>query len=163
MKLSTLPISPKLLCNPIHFISLGFGAGLSPLAPGTIGTLVGVILYLLSAPLSNETYVTFVVIGAILGVFFCGHTARKVGNHDPSSIVWDEIIGMMIAMIAIPFKWQWILFAFFLFRLLDIFKPWPIRIIDRNVKGGFGIMLDDIVAGFATFIIVQIAVFILSS
>lgn len=91
----------------------------------------------------------FVLIGAIVGIYFCGVTAKNLQVHDHGGVVWDEIVGYGVTMLWLPFQWQWMLAGFVLFRVFDILKPWPIRWLDRRVHGGFGIMLDDIVAGVA--------------
>jgi phosphatidylglycerophosphatase A len=88
---------------------------------------------------------TAIVIAA--GVWICGEAARRLGVHDHPAIVWDEIAGMMVAMLAAPQGWSWTVLAFALFRLFDIVKPWPIREIDHGIRGGAGIMLDDVLAG----------------
>lgn len=140
-------IPPRLLRNPLHLLSLGFGSGLAPVAPGTFGTLAAVPFYLLLAQLSLHWYLLVVVVGFGIGVFLCQYTSDALGVHDHGGIVWDEFVGYWITMIAVPFAWQWILLGFVLFRVFDIFKPWPVKIADAKMKGGFGIMLDDVLAG----------------
>jgi phosphatidylglycerophosphatase A len=140
-------IPPRLLRNPLHLLSLGFGSGLAPVAPGTFGTLVAVPLYLLLAQLSLPWYLLVVVVGFGVGVYLCQYTSNALGVHDHGGIVWDEFVGYWITMIAVPFAWQWILLGFVLFRVFDIVKPWPVKIADAKMKGGFGIMLDDVLAG----------------
>ncbi|MFZ5593623.1 MAG: phosphatidylglycerophosphatase A [Pseudomonadota bacterium] len=133
--------------NPIHFVAFGFGAGAMKAAPGTFGTLAAVPLYLLlqSLPLAGYIIVVGILFG--LGVWLCHVTARDLGVHDHPGIVWDEIVGYLIAMITAPAGWLWLLTGFALFRLFDVWKPWPIHLIDRHVGGGVGIMFDDAVAG----------------
>ena len=140
-------IPPGLLKNPVHFLSLGFGSGLSPFAPGTFGTLAAVPLYLLIQPLSLPIYIVITVLALVLGFYLCGETAKALGVHDHGGIVWDEIVGFFITMIAVPLDWKWVLAGFILFRFFDIVKPWPIKWIDAKVSGGVGIMLDDVLAG----------------
>jgi len=140
-------IPPRLLRNPLHLLSLGFGSGLAPVAPGTFGTLVAVPLYLLLAQLSLPWYLLVVVVGFAAGVYLCQYTSDALGVHDHGGIVWDEFVGYWITMIAVPLAWQWILLGFVLFRVFDIIKPWPVKIADVKMKGGFGIMLDDVLAG----------------
>lgn len=142
-----IKIPPGLLRNPRHLLSLGFGSGLAPFAPGTFGTLVAVPLYLLLAQLSLPWYLLVVVIGFGVGVYLCQYTSDALGVHDHGGIVWDEFVGYWITMIAVPLGWQWILLGFVLFRVFDIVKPWPVKIADAKMKGGFGIMLDDVLAG----------------
>lgn len=144
-----------LLKKPVHLLSLGFGAGLAPKAPGTFGTLVGIPAVLLFAPLGVNAYLGVVVFFALLGVFLCGETGKALKKHDDPAIVWDEIVGFMMTMIAVPVSWQSLLLAFVLFRFFDIRKPWPIRWLDRNVSGGLGVMLDDIVAGLFSLVIIH--------
>jgi len=137
----------RLLKNPVHFLSLGFGSGLSPYAPGTFGTLAAIPLYLLIQPLSTVWYLLITLVALIAGIYLCEQTAKALGVHDHSGIVWDEIVGFFITMYAVPLDWKWILAGFLLFRFFDIVKPWPIKWIDARVTGGIGIMLDDVVAG----------------
>ena len=137
------------LSNPVHFLALGFGSGLAPKAPGTFGTLAAVPLFLLMAPLSNPIYLSLLVIMSIAGIYICGKAAEDAGVPDHGAIVWDEFVGLLITMFLMPVTWQTLLVGFVLFRLFDILKPWPISYIDKNCHGGFGIMLDDIVAGIA--------------
>jgi phosphatidylglycerophosphatase A len=137
------------ITNPIHFLALGFGSGLLPKAPGTFGTLAAIPLYLLLAPASMSVYLAIIIVMSIAGVYICGKAAKDAGVHDHGAIVWDEIVGFLITMFLIPMTWQSIAVGFILFRIFDIFKPWPISFIDKNIHGGLGIMLDDIIAGFA--------------
>ena len=136
-----------LFSHPAHFFALGFGSGLSPRAPGTAGTLIALPLYWLAMTYLADIYIWLVVFISLVGVYLCGTTARNLQSHDHGGIVWDEIAGFAITMLWVPFSWQWIAAGFVLFRILDIAKPWPIRWLDRRVGGGWGIMLDDIVAG----------------
>lgn len=137
------------LSNPIHFLALGFGSGLAPKAPGTFGTLAAVPLFLLLPPLSSPLYLLLLIVMSVAGIYICGKAAEDAGVPDHGAIVWDEFVGFLITMFLIPISWQSILVGFLLFRLFDIFKPWPISYLDKNCHGGLGIMLDDIVAGIA--------------
>lgn len=139
-------LSPRLLRDPVHFFALGFGSGLAPRAPGTAGTLVGVLLDPLLRPLGLELRIGVVVLMFFAGVWLCGESARRLGVHDHGGIVWDEIVGYLALMLVLPAGWPWALAGFLVFRFFDILKPWPIRQLDHGVGGGFGIMLDDIVA-----------------
>jgi len=112
-----------LLKNPIHFLSLGFGSGLSPYAPGTFGTLAAIPVYLLLQPLSLWLYLLVTLITLVIGFYICGETAKALGVHDHGGIVWDEIVGYLITMIAVPLDWKWMLAGFVLFRFFDILKP----------------------------------------
>jgi phosphatidylglycerophosphatase A len=142
--------------NPIHFLAFGFGSGALPRAPGTFGTLVAVPLFLLLAPLPLWTYLSLVAVLAVLGVWLCQVTSRDLGVHDHAGIVWDEIVGYLITMIAVPASWPWLVAGFVLFRLFDIIKPWPIGWADRHVHGGLGIMLDDVLAAVYAGLIMQV-------
>ncbi|MCB1667655.1 MAG: phosphatidylglycerophosphatase A [Porticoccaceae bacterium] len=143
----------QLLRNPVQLLAFGFGSGLSPKAPGTAGTMVGILFLPLLTQLSLLEYLGVVLLMALLGIYLCGKTAKLLGVHDHSGIVWDEMVGLWLSMTAIPFSWSWVLAAFLLFRLFDIWKPWPIGYLDKHVHGGVGIMLDDIVAGFMAWLI----------
>ncbi|WP_440875572.1 phosphatidylglycerophosphatase A family protein [Thalassotalea sp. PLHSN55] len=136
------------LSDPIHFLALGFGSGLSPKAPGTFGTLAAIPVFLLMSGLSLEVYGAVVAIMSLFGIYICGKAATDAGVHDHGAIVWDEIVGYLITMLMLPVTWQTVVVGFILFRIFDIFKPWPISFIDKHCHGGFGIMLDDIIAGF---------------
>jgi len=135
------------LTDPVHFLAFGFGAGLAPVAPGTWGTLVAVPIWVGLAELDIPLRVAAVVAVCLAGFWLCGESARRLGEHDHPGIVWDEIAGYLLAMLAAPAGWIWIVTGFCLFRLFDIWKPWPIRELDRGLSGGIGIMMDDLVAG----------------
>ena len=151
------PSFQQLIRNPVHFLAFGFGSGLSPKAPGTAGTLVAVLLWPLLAGLPLMFYLAIVVVVSIGGFYLCGKTASDLGVHDHPGIVWDEIAGYWLAMTAIPCTWYWILAGFLLFRLFDIWKPWPIGWLDRKVSGGVGIMVDDLLAGVFTWLLLFLA------
>ncbi len=145
-------LNKTVLTTPVHFLAFGFGSGLAPFAPGTFGTLMAVPLYLLLSQLPLLGYLIITLFISIVGVWICGKSSEKLGVHDHSGIVWDEFAGFLITMIMAPSGWFWIVMGFALFRLFDIWKPWPISLLDKKVKGGFGIMVDDILAGvFALF------------
>ncbi|WP_294910963.1 phosphatidylglycerophosphatase A [Tatumella sp. UBA2305] len=142
------------LSNPWHLLATGFGSGLSPVVPGTIGSLAALPFWYLLILLPEDLYYLVVLAGICLGVYLCHRTAKDMGVHDHGSIVWDEFIGMWITLMAIPnHHWQWVAAGFIVFRILDMWKPWPIRWFDRNVSGGMGIMIDDIVAGILSAVI----------
>jgi len=149
-------LTVKDLAEPRRFLALGLGSGLAPVAPGTFGTLAAIPLYLLLQPLSLEYYLAALVLSFLLGIWLCDVTARQLGVHDHPGIVWDEFVGYWITMLLAPPGWLWISVGFTLFRLFDIFKPWPIRWIDKRVGGGFGIMLDDVLAGVYGMIVLQL-------
>ena len=142
--------------DPVHFLAFGFGSGCSPWAPGTFGTVVAIPVYLLlnTTPLWLYLFITLIMF--LAGIWLCDITTRKLGVHDHKGIVWDEIVGYLITMIAAPKGWIWIIIGFVLFRLFDILKPWPISVADKQLKGGFGIMIDDVLAGFAAFVILHL-------
>lgn len=136
------------MSNPWHLLATGFGSGLSPWMPGTVGSLAAIPFWYFMNMLPSDLYSLLVLLGISIGVYLCHRTAKDMGVHDHGSIVWDEFIGMWITLMAIPaLSWQWVLAGFVIFRLFDIWKPWPIRWFDKNVHGGMGIMVDDIVAG----------------
>lgn len=153
----------QVLSSPTHFLAFGFGSGLSPIAPGTFGTLAAIPLYLLMQPLSLLWYLLLIVLVTVFGVWLCGESAKQLGLKDPGGIVWDEIAGFLVTMTLAPQGWQWIVIGFVLFRIFDIWKPWPIVLIDRKVEGGLGIMLDDIVAGLYALLVLQILVYTVPS
>jgi phosphatidylglycerophosphatase A len=139
-------VSPRLLRHPLGLLAFGFGSGLAPLAPGTAGTLVAVPIYLLLRELPPDAYPVLVALLFLLGLPVCGHATRRLGVHDHPAIVWDEIVGYLTAMTAAPPGALWTVAGFALFRFFDILKPWPICWFDRRIHGGFGIMLDDLLA-----------------
>jgi phosphatidylglycerophosphatase A len=141
------PSFPSLLRNPVQLLAFGFGSGLAPKAPGTCGTLAAVPLFLLLSQGPLAFYLGFLLVAFAAGVYWCGRAARELGVHDHPGIVWDEVVGFLITMLAAPRGWVWLAAGFLLFRLFDILKPWPIRWVDRRVQGGLGIMLDDVLAG----------------
>jgi phosphatidylglycerophosphatase A len=143
-----VPQFKLLVQKPAHFVAFGFGSGLSPKAPGTMGTLVAIPLYLLICKLPLLYYGAIVVAGLLLGIYVCDKTSKDLRVHDHSGIVWDEIVGYWITMLAIPSSWQAVVAGFLLFRLFDIWKPFPIKLLDSHVKGGFGVMIDDVLAAF---------------
>ena len=151
----------EVFTNPIHLLAYGFGAGLSPKAPGTLGTVVAIPIYVLLIWSGPAAYFGFLAVALVAGVFICGYTARRIGVDDPKSVVWDEVVGYFITMIGVPFGAAWVLAGFLLFRLFDIWKPWPIRWLDRNVKGGFGIMVDDVAAAIPACLILNLVVYLL--
>ena len=135
------------LRDPVHFLAFGFGAGLLPRAPGTWGSLVGLVAawWLLDLPWPWRIGVVAAVIGA--GIFICGESARRLGKHDDQRIVFDEISGVLLTALAVTEKSLVSLaLVFVFFRFFDIVKPWPIRDVDHSLKGGLGIMLDDLIA-----------------
>ena len=146
----------------IYWLAIGLGSGLAPKAPGTAGTLIAVPLYLLLNGLVWWQYLAVISAGFLIGVWICATAAKQMGVHDDPAIVWDEIVGFLITMIAAPAGWIWIGIGFVLFRCFDIIKPWPIRSIDRHVGGGLGIMLDDVVAGIFALVGLQVIAWLIA-
>ena len=144
------------LSDPVQFLALGFGSGLSPKAPGTFGTIAAIPLFLLLSQLPVSLYMAVLSVMALFGIHICGYTAKAVGVDDHPAIVWDEIVGFMITMILVPVSVTTIVVGFALFRFFDIVKPWPISAVDKKIHSGFGIMLDDIIAGIMAFTVMQL-------
>lgn len=142
--------------NPIHFVAFGFGAGTLPLMPGTWGTLVAIPIYLGLSQFSLMTYCLVTLLMAVVGVWLCYETGKATKVHDHPGIVWDEIVGYLVTMIAVPNAWWAIAAGFVLFRLFDVVKPWPISWCQKNIKGGTGVMLDDILAAIPCLIILHL-------
>jgi phosphatidylglycerophosphatase A len=139
-----------LLATPAGWLACGFGSGLAPVAQGTFGSLAALLPWLLLRHLALPLYVVVLLAGFGLGVWACNVAGRALGVDDHRSLVWDEFIGQWIALLpllVLPAPWWAIAAGFVLFRLFDVWKPWPIRWLDRRVKGGFGVMIDDVIAG----------------
>lgn len=145
----------ELLKRPACFLGLGFGSGLAPKAPGTFGTLAALPLYWLMQDLPLITYISIVVLAFIAGIWICQKSAEWLQKDDPSAVVWDEIVGYLVTMIAAPSGWQWMVLGFVLFRFFDILKPWPINLADKAIHGGLGIMVDDVIAGVFSLVVIQ--------
>ena len=145
----------KPLNKLIIFLATGFYAGYLPYAPGTIGSLIGVGLFFIINSLSPVYYLGVLFLLFTLGVYLSDRAEALFTKDDPSQIIFDEILGLLAAMALIPNGIGWIIAGFFLFRFFDIFKPYPIRDIEKRFNGGFGIMLDDIAAGIYANILLQ--------
>jgi len=145
----------RVLRDPILFAAFGFGSGLSSKAPGTVGTLVGILFVLAFAVLPNWAYLLVTALLFVFGIWLCELASRKLGVHDHGGIVWDEIVGLMITMIAVPISWWTLLAGFVLFRFFDILKPWPVKVADKRIGGGFGIMVDDLLAGLYALLVLH--------
>ena len=159
------PIKPSvrlMLSHPAHFIAQGFGSGLSPIMPGTVGTLLGWVSFVLLTQryplfLTDLTWGVIIVLGFVLGIVVCKKTGRALGTPDHGSMVWDEIIAMwLVLLFLMPASFKTQCWAFFWFRLFDMVKPAPIAYFDARFKGGFGVMWDDIVAAFYTLLVLTI-------
>jgi phosphatidylglycerophosphatase A len=151
---SRLPDARFLVAHPAHFIALGFGSGLAPKAPGTFGTLAAVALYWLLALVLPPLAIAFLAIPLFfLGVWACDVTGRHLGVQDHGAMVWDEIVAFLplAALASASLLLQ--LVAFLLFRLFDIWKPYPIRQVEARVKGGLGVMVDDLIAAAYAYVV----------
>lgn len=149
-------LEDKVFKNPIYFIAFGFGSGLLPFAPGTWGTLAAIPIYLLIKGQSLTVYLILTVLAFLLGIWVCDKVSKELGVHDYGGIVWDEVVGYLLTMTMAPAGVLWIIIGFILFRIFDIWKPQPIRLIDHHVQGGLGIMLDDVLAAIPAWIIMQL-------
>lgn len=162
------PPTRQVLESPIHLIAFVGMTGLSPLGPGTLGTLIAVFIWFGLRNLPLNLYVVIVAALFVFGCWVCGRSAKLIGLPDYSGIVFDEVVGFLIA--AVPLNasvyprsglpWPWLAAVFVLFRILDIVKPPPIGWLDRHVVGGLGIMLDDALAGLATAAVVTVALYL---
>jgi len=149
MNKSPNPKFIELWRRPIHGLAFGFGAGLLPKAPGTAGSILAIPVYLLLTPLGPAIYLV-VLLGLFLaGVWITGTCERELATKDHPGIVFDEVVGQLVALFLVPVDWRLVLAGFILFRLFDIWKPGPIGWLNDNVHGGWGIMLDDLAAGLA--------------
>lgn len=145
------------LTHPFHWLAFGLGSGLSPKAPGTAGTVAALpVWWLLLDGMPLLPYICVLIAGLAFGVVICERTSEHLGVHDHGGIVWDEWIGMWLTLLLVPEGWLWVVYAFVLFRVFDILKPWPINWLDKRVKGGFGIMIDDVLAGVMAWVVLQL-------
>lgn len=145
------------------FLALGFGAGLAPWAPGTFGTLLAVPLVVGLRGLEPALYGAILLLTFGLGIWACGRVGRRLGAADHGAMVWDEIVGFGLAAALVPLSLPWLAAAFVVFRVLDILKPWPVRWVERRARGGLGVMLDDLVAGALTLVLLWIAEWLLAA
>ncbi|MBB6242817.1 MULTISPECIES: phosphatidylglycerophosphatase A [unclassified Rhodanobacter] len=157
-----------LLSTPAGWLACGFGSGLTPVAQGTFGSLAALLPWLLLRSLSMPLYLLVLVVGFVVGVWACDVAGRALGVDDHRSLVWDEFIGQWIALVPLlipallPIRlsiWWLLLAGFALFRLFDVWKPWPIRWMDRHLKGGMGVMVDDVAAGIFAAIVLALAMY----
>ena len=149
------PVPPSVWRNPWHFLAFGFGSGTLPKAPGTWGSLVAIPFIPLWQMLPDWGYWLMLGVTMLFGFWLCGKVADDLRVHDHEGIVWDEMVGMWITLWLVPEGWWWLLIGFVVFRIVDILKPWPISWVDRNVHGGVGIMLDDVLAGVFAWLVMQ--------
>ena len=136
----------KVLRDPILLLAFGFGTGLAPRAPGTVGSLLGVLLAWATLPLPMNLRLSLAVVLFVIGIWLCGEAGRRLQVHDHPGIVWDEIVAMYLVLLALPATVGDSIAGYLLFRLFDIWKPWPIRDLDHRLGGGLGTMLDDLFA-----------------
>ena len=145
-----------LLGHPAHFIALGFGVGLAPVAPGTFGTLLALPMFWLLAPHLDPTgfliVLGFMYVG---GIWVCGRTGRDLGVPDHKAMVWDEVVAFLFVLFFTPPSPVWQVVGFALFRFFDIVKPGPIRYVEARFRGGFGVMVDDLAAAFFTLVLLS--------
>lgn len=161
MKFKKPPKAPNSVWkNPLHFVAFGFGSGTLPYAPGTWGTLVAIPFYLILALLPSALYVFFTLVAIAGSVWICDKVSKEIKVHDHQGMCLDEIVGYLVTMLYVPIDISWIIVGFLLFRLFDIWKPYPIGDIDKKVKGGFGMIADDVVAGIYACIILHILIWI---
>lgn len=142
--------------NIVHLLACGFGSGLAKKAPGTWGTVVAMILWWPLSYLSLPAYIVMLSVATIIGVWLCDKTARDLQIHDHPAIVWDEFCGYWLTMLLAPQSIVWAVYGFVLFRIFDIWKPWPIRWADKYIRGGAGIMIDDLIAGIFAGVVLQL-------
>lgn len=150
------PIPEAVWQKPLYFVAFGLGSGTIPFAPGTFGTLLAIPFYLLLKPLPLFAYLLFVVAFIIISSWISDVVSKQIKVHDHPGMNIDEFAGFFVTMINAPSGALWVLLGFVLFRFFDIIKPWPINYLDKNVHGGIGVVLDDVVAGFFALIIIQI-------
>ncbi len=141
------PIPASIWQNPWHFIAFGFGSGAMPVAPGTFGTLIGIPFYLAICDLPLSVYLIIVIAVIIASSWLCNRVSQDIHIHDHQGMCIDEIVGYLVTMTGAPHGWMWIILGFALFRIFDIWKPWPINYADEHVSGGFGMIFDDVLAG----------------
>ncbi len=163
MKTTKTPRFSDLLKSPYLMLGFGFGSGLAKKAPGTVGTLLGLLLFLPILLWSESVAWLVLLAGTLFGSLICGRASEQLGVHDHGGIVWDEFVGIWLVLLFLPEQSIifWV-FAFIAFRLFDIWKPWPIRWIDQKVQGGFGIMLDDVLAAVYAIAVIWLYYFIIS-
>jgi phosphatidylglycerophosphatase A len=158
--LTTSPDWKFVLSHPARFIAFGFGSGLSPFAPGTAGTLAGfpVFFLIIQLGLTPALYAGLIVALFLVGVWACEHVSRALGVDDFGGIVWDEIVAFLAILWFTPYSLAWFVAAFFIFRIFDVWKPFPIRYFDDTIKNGFGVMFDDALAAVYSVIVIKLLV-----
>lgn len=154
------PVPTSVWQNPLHFIAFGFGSGAIPVAPGTFGTLLAIPFYLAIQNVSHNIYLALVIIIMLASMWLCNKVSKEIKVHDHQGMCLDEFVGYLVTMYAAPHGLVWIILGFLLFRLFDIWKPQPIRYVDQKIKGGVGMILDDVVAGIYASIVLHIIAWI---
>ncbi|QBR83540.1 phosphatidylglycerophosphatase A [Legionella israelensis] len=154
--MNSINLSNRVWQDPVYFIAFGFGSGLMSFAPGTWGTVAAMPLFLLMHDLPVFLYLISVALLFALGVWVSDVVSKDLGVHDYKGIVWDEVVGYLLTMCMAPAGFGWMIIGFLLFRIFDIWKPQPISYIDQYVGGGFGIMLDDLIAAVPAWVVLQI-------
>jgi len=155
-KFKSPPAPNSLWKNPLHFIAFGFGSGAMPFAPGTFGTLMAIPFYLALATLNIKMYLLLLIVIIIASIWLCDRVSKEIKIHDHQGMCIDEFVGYFVTMIAVPHSFLWIFIGFLLFRIFDIWKPWPINWIDKNISGGTGMILDDVLAGIYSCVLLHI-------
>lgn len=150
-------VSEQVWRHPMYFVACGFGLGLMPILPGTFASLAGLVLFFMLVGLPMWAYLLTTLVVIVLSIVLSQWVINKTGLQDPTCVCVDEIAGILVALIGVPLD-GWLVVAFIIFRLLDIWKPWPFGWMDRNIHGGFGMVLDDVAIGLATAIVVNILV-----
>ncbi|MFT4171735.1 MAG: phosphatidylglycerophosphatase A [Rhodocyclaceae bacterium] len=166
LTLKSGPVVPTvrlLLSHPAHFLSLGLGSGLSPVAPGTVGSFLAWGLYCLLAPHFTDLSFAFFLTACFFGGgLFVDRTGRALGVVDHGAIVWDEFVAVWLVLWLVPATWLWQLLGVVVFRFFDIVKPWPIKQADARFKNGMGVMLDDLLAAGYSLLVLAIVWRVLS-
>lgn len=150
------PVPDSIWQKPLHFIAFGFGSGAMPFAPGTFGTLLAIPFYLALQHFPNGIYLAATLLIMLGSMWLCDKVSREIGVHDHQGMCIDEFVGFLVTMYAAPHGFKWIVIGFLLFRLFDIWKPQPIRYIDEKFTGGIGMILDDVVAGIFSCLVIHI-------
>lgn len=151
-----------MLVHPLGWLATGAGSGLSPKAPGTAGSIAGMLPWLLLAQLPPLAYLAVTALVFVLGTWSANWVIARTGVQDPGAVVVDEWVGLWLALFLVPAGWGWALAGFVLFRIFDILKPWPCSWADRRLKGGMGVMIDDVFAGLYALALVQAAAWVLA-
>lgn len=150
------PVPAEVFRSLRYFVAFGFGSGAFPVAPGTAGTVVAAVFYLGLRYLPLGWYLAFTVVFSLFSIWLLDQISREIKVHDHPGMCLDEFPGFFVTMINAPWGLGWVVFGFLLFRLFDIWKPWPIRWLDEHVHGGFGMVIDDVAAGFFALIVMQV-------